>query len=370
MAAPVDPELMRRALRLAEQGWGRVHPNPLVGALIVADDGHVIAEGWHARYGGPHAEAVALAAAGPAAHGATLYVTLEPCRHQGKTPPCTDAIVSAGVRRVVFAAHDPDRTAAGGATVLRAAGIVVTGGVLEAEARSQNAPFFHWHERQTPYVALKLALSLDGAIGVKDAPRVLVTGEAARTEANRLRGGFDAILVGIGTVLSDDPQLTVRDHAVRVPPLRVVLDSDARLPLESRLLEDGAGRVIVCCAPDADPARVAALRERGARVEPVPRAAGGLAIEPMLEHLRDTGVRSVFCEGGVQVARALLAADRVERQYLFIAARRLGPGGLRPLESVPETSPGAWHVASAQRVGADALLVIERDRSGNVHGHR
>ena len=370
MTAPADPELMRRALRLAEHGWGRVHPNPLVGAIVVAADGRVIAEAWHQEFGGAHAEAAALAVAGPEARGATLYVTLEPCAHHGQTPPCTDAILAAGIRRVCFAAHDPNPKARGGADILRAAGVQVEGGVLEDDARRQNAAFCFWHERQQPYVALKLALSIDGAIGLPDQPRVLVTGSAARREANRLRAGYDAVLVGIGTVLADDPGLTVRDHPVRVPPRRVILDSDARLPHDRRLLNDGAAPVIVCCAPDADTGRVAALRARGVTVHAVPRAARGLSVAAVLENLRAHGVRSVFCEGGAGVARALLEADRVERQYLFMAARRLGPGGLRPLAELPETAPGAWRVAGAGTWDEDALLELERVRSEHVHGDR
>lgn len=369
MTAPADPERMRRAFRLAELGWGRVHPNPLVGAVLVDDAGRVLAEGWHERFGGPHAEVAALARAGTAALGATLYVSLEPCSHHGKTPPCTEAILAAGVRRVIFAARDPDRSARGGADRLRAAGVEVEAGMLEAEARRQNAPFFHWHERQQPYIALKLALSVDGAMGLPDRPRVLITGESARQEANRLRAGFDAILVGIGTVLADDPQLTVRAQSVRVPPRRVVLDSDARLPLSSRLLADPAP-VLVLAAPDASPERVAALQGAGVQVRRVAPGGEGLEAAGVVAALAEEGIRSVFCEGGARVARTLLGADLVERQYLFIAARRLGAEGVRPLDGLPATTPGAWSVARSRRVGEDALLVLERERSEDVHGDR
>jgi diaminohydroxyphosphoribosylaminopyrimidine deaminase/5-amino-6-(5-phosphoribosylamino)uracil reductase len=207
-------------------------------------------------------------------------------------------------------------------------------------------------------------------MGLPDRPRILVTGETARAEANRLRAGFDAILVGVGTVLADDPLLTVRTQSVRVPSRRVVLDSDARLPLSSRLLTDPAP-VLVLTAPDASPERVAALQEAGVQVRRVARRGeGGMDASGVVAALAEEGIRSVFCEGGVRVARTLLGADLVERQYLFMAAGRLGAQGLRPLEGLPATTPGGWSVARSRRVGADALLVLERERSEDVHGDR
>src|SRR3954468_2645940 len=235
LAAPDDGAFMRRALALAERGWGRTAPNPMVGAVVVRD-GRVVGEGWHAEFGGPHAEVEALRAAGDRAKGATMYVTLEPCNHQGKTPPCTEALLAAGVRRVVVACEDPNPEARGGAHRLREAGVDVALGVEEDAARELNAPFFHALASDRPFVRLKLALSLDGALADHTRQPGWLTGEAARHEVHRLRADADAIAVGIGTVLADDPELTVRHvPAPRVAPTRVVFDTSARLPRTSRL---------------------------------------------------------------------------------------------------------------------------------------
>ncbi|HYR07316.1 MAG TPA: bifunctional diaminohydroxyphosphoribosylaminopyrimidine deaminase/5-amino-6-(5-phosphoribosylamino)uracil reductase RibD, partial [Longimicrobium sp.] len=224
-ASPQDIPYMRRAIALAANGWGRVAPNPMVGCVIVRD-GEVVGEGWHTEYGQPHAEVEALRAAGDRARGATAYVSLEPCSHWGKTPPCTDALIAAGVRRVVFGAFDPNPKAQGGAEVLRAAEIEVAGGVEEPAVHDQNAVFFHAHSpagQERPFVALKLAMSLDARIADRDGRSVWITGEASRAEVHRLRAGYDGIAVGIGTALADDPLLTVRGAVEpRVPPVRIV----------------------------------------------------------------------------------------------------------------------------------------------------
>src|SRR5687768_9408952 len=207
---PRDAEFMRRALVLARQGWGQTAPNPMVGAVVVRD-GAIVGEGFHARYGEAHAEVRALSAAGAQSRGATLIVSLEPCRHHGKTPPCTDAIIGAGIARLVFGASDPTAVAAGGAEILRAAGIEVQGGVLASEARELNAPFFHAAVSDVPWVTLKLAVSMETAISDKRGTTSWLTGPESRHEVHTLRAGNDAIAVGVGTVLADDPQLTVRD---------------------------------------------------------------------------------------------------------------------------------------------------------------
>lgn len=354
---------MRHALRLAERGWGHVQPNPLVGA-VVARDGVAVAEGWHAVCGGPHAEAAALAAAGEAAQGATLYVTLEPCSHTGRTPPCTEAIRAAGVRRVVIAAHDPNPVAGGGAARLRAAGIEVVEGIESVAARRLNAPFFHWHEHGRPWLALKLALSLDGAIGSVRGPRVLITGEAARAAANRLRAGFDAILVGANTALRDDPLLTVRSGSVRVPPTRVVLDTAARLPAGARLLHtlDQAATLVVTGVA-APRERVAAIAKAGAQVLTVSSGEGRIDLAALLAALGQREIRSVLAEGGARVARSLLEADLVERLYLFLAPRILGPGALRVFEDWARAKASAWQLIRQERHGEDTEIVLDRERS-------
>ncbi|MGH7464924.1 MAG: bifunctional diaminohydroxyphosphoribosylaminopyrimidine deaminase/5-amino-6-(5-phosphoribosylamino)uracil reductase RibD, partial [Longimicrobiales bacterium] len=238
---------MRRALALARRGWGRVQPNPMVGAVVV-HDGQTLGEGFHEEYGGPHAEVIALRQAGEAARGATLYVTLEPCAHHGKTPPCVDAIIAAGISHVVYAAADPNTTARGGSRQLTEAGIELTEGVERDAARALNAVFFHIHEEGAPFVALKLAMSLDAGIARAPGVQTSLTGPAAQAAMHGLRSGYDAIMVGIGTVLCDDPLLTVREAPVRRPPVRIVADTNARLPIDSNLVRTaGAVPVWVLC---------------------------------------------------------------------------------------------------------------------------
>src|ERR1700722_9916414 len=257
-----DRAYMRRALAPAGRGWGRTAPNPLVGAVLVRD-GEVVGEGHHAMYGGDHAEVVALRAAGGRAKGATAYLTLEPCAHHGKTPPCADALVAAGVRRVVAATADPNLAAAGGFARLREAGVETQVGVEEAAARELNAAFFHGFRSDRPWVTLKLAVSIDGAIAGRDGTGWL-TGRGSQTEVHRLRAGSDAVAVGIGTVLADDPLLTVREgDAPRVAPMRVVFDRTARLPLTSRLVRTAREAPVLVVASQPDPGRAAALGDVG-----------------------------------------------------------------------------------------------------------
>src|SRR5713226_599006 len=260
-----DIRWMARALALAARGRGLTSPNPMVGALVVRD-GTLVAERFHERAGGPHAETAALAEAGERARGATLYVTLEPCNHVGRTPPCVEAIVGAGVRRVVAATRDPNlRVRGGGAAALAAAGVEVSMGCLEREARDLNHVFFTAVEWQRPHVTLKWAMTLDGKIAAFDGTSQWITGEAARREAHRLRSRSDAIVTGIGTVLADDPALTVRlEQPWPREPYRVVVDSRARLPLHATLLRTGSrARVVVAVGEDAPAPRVAALESSG-----------------------------------------------------------------------------------------------------------
>ena len=351
-----DRRHMQRALQLAEAGWGRVHPNPLVGAVVVRD-GEVVGEGAHREYGGPHAEVEALEAAGERARGATLYVTLEPCAHHGQTPPCTTAIRSSGVGRVVYAASDPHPEAAGGGEALVAAGIDVEGGVLREEARVQNALFLTPIEQARPFVALKFGLTLDARIARREGERTLVTGPEAQEEAHRLRCGYDAILVGGRTARVDDPSLTVRfGREPRVPPARVVADPAARLPLDSALIRSaGESRVRLLVAPSADRGRVRSLEAAGVDVVEVPAAGGGLDLGRALDRLMEDGVRTVLCEGGGRLAAALLDVDRVDRLYLFYAPMLYGGG-------VPAFPAGRFHGrrVDTRRVGVDTLITIDR----------
>jgi diaminohydroxyphosphoribosylaminopyrimidine deaminase/5-amino-6-(5-phosphoribosylamino)uracil reductase len=353
---------MRQALALAERGWGRVHPNPLVGAVVVRA-GEVVGTGYHNEYGGPHAEVLALEAAGERARGATIYVTLEPCAHHGKTPPCTEAILRAGVARVVFAAADPHAEARGGAARLRAAGVEVVEGVEREAARAQNAIFFHGVEREPPFVALKYALTLDARLAESPHRPSAVTGPEARAETHRLRAGFDAIMVGSGTALADDPLLTVRGAvAPRVPLARLVLDTEARLPVDARLLRTTAeAPVLLLCAEDAPVARREALEEAGARILTLPRGERGLQIGAALERLHSEGIRSIFCEGGGRLGASLLQADLVHRLYLFYAPRLFGETGVPAFPGGFGAAAEGWRQRRLESFGDDLLVVFDRE---------
>ncbi len=296
-----DEQFMRRALALAERGWGQTAPNPMVGAVVVRD-GAVVGEGWHEKYGEAHAETNALARAADAAKGATLYVTLEPCNHVGKTPPCANAVIAAGIARVVAATRDPGTASGGGAETLRAAGIDVEIGLLAAEARELNAPFFHAFASDRPWVTLKLALSIDGAIADSERGRAWLTNEQSRAEVHRLRANADAIAVGATTYATDRPELTVRGPVQpRVAPVKVVFDPDGRLSAgRTSVLEEYDGVTFV---------RVADLAAS-------------------LRALRARGIRSLLVEGGATLASALLDEELVDRLVIFQAPIVLGGGAL------------------------------------------
>src|SRR5262245_23256620 len=313
-----DVTLMRRALSLAQQGWGQTAPNPMVGAVI-ASETEIVAEGFHAFYGGPHAEVVALRAAGPRAHGATAVVSLEPCAHFGKTPPCVDALIDAGVRRVVAAVRDPSPIAHGGIERLRNAGVAVDVGWGRAAAVELTAPFFHAHGSDRPWITLKLAVSADGAIADATRKPRWLTGETSRRFVHHLRAGNDAIAVGVGTVLTDDPSLTVRDATPpRVPPSRVIFDSTLRTPLDSVLVRTARDvpTFIVARLPDRE--RHEQMAAAGVRVLVAPDVSAGLI------DLRAAGVRSLLVEGGARLAGSLLAESLVDRLVIFRSPTLLG----------------------------------------------
>jgi len=352
---------MRRALDLAWRGWGRVHPNPLVGAVVLDAGGSVAGEGWHAEFGGPHAERLALDAAGTRARGGTLVVTLEPCAHQGKQPPCTAGIIAAGVSRVVFAHEDPNPEAAGGAELLRAAGITVEAGFARAEAAAQNAAFlggWRWPER--PWVALKLATSLDGRIADRFGRSRWISGEPARDFVHWLRAGMDAIAVGGATARADDPSLTVRGTvAPRVAPLRVVFDQAGNLPTTLEVLR--SARELPTCVvagPLLGSERADALEAAGVRLI---RAA---SLHDGMVALRKAGVRSVVVEGGGQLAGALLREGLVDRFYWIQSPLFLGEGGVPAVAGLPGVelaTADRWSVVERRALGADTLLVTDRD---------
>lgn len=349
---------MRRALELARRGWGRVHPNPMVGAVIVRD-GEVVGEGFHDESGGPHAEAAALRAAGAATRGATLYVTLEPCAHHGRTPPCVDAIITAGIERVVYATSDPNPQAAGGAQRLADAGIDVIAGVERDAARALNAQFFHIHESGPPFVALKLAMSLDAGIAKAPGVRTSLTGPVALAAMHALRSGYDGILIGIGTVLSDDPLLTVREAPVRTQPVRIVADTLARLPLDSNLVRSiGDAPVWVLCADDAADDAAGALEAAGVRVIRVPRDGDHIDLRQALAMLANEGIHTLFAEGGADLAGSLLELDAVQRMYLFLAPLFLGPGAV-PAFGPTRPEQDRWRCTSTEWHGSDVLVTMD-----------
>jgi diaminohydroxyphosphoribosylaminopyrimidine deaminase / 5-amino-6-(5-phosphoribosylamino)uracil reductase len=317
---------MRRALDLARKGWGQTAPNPMVGAVVVRDS-TIVGEGWHERYGGAHAEINALAAAGDRARGATLYVTLEPCRHHGKTPPCTDAIVAAGIQRVYVGALDPSRDAGGGASVLRTAGIDVQSGVLEDAARELNAPFFHALASDLPWTTLKIAVSMDMAISDARGTTTWLTGEESRAEVHRLRAGHDAVAVGVGTILADDPQLTVRGAvSPRVPPARVVFDRSLRTPLASKVVKTARETPTIIVTTDDRSERARILRDAGVRLVVAPDLRGGF------RELRSAGIRALMVEGGARINSAVLAEKLVHRLITFQAPVALGPKALHAFD--------------------------------------
>lgn len=354
-----EREAMRRALDLAWRGWGRAHPNPLVGAVVLAG-GEIVGEGFHAEFGGPHAEAAALAAAGARARGATLVVTLEPCNHHGKQPPCTEVILAAGVRRVVVGAADPHPVAAGGAARLRAAGVEVEVGLLEEQVRAQNAPFFGLlREPSRPFVALKLATSLDFRIADPAGRSRWVSGEAAREYVHWLRAGFDAVGVGLGTARADDPRLTARaDPPPRVPPRRVVFDRRLELPLDLALVRTAREIPTIVLAEPAAPAdRARALEDRGVTVL---RAA---TPEGALQELRRAEVGSLLVEGGGQLAGILVAANLVDRFYWIQAPLWLGDRGVPAVRGLPSPAieqAERWRPVDRRALGDDTLVVLDR----------
>ncbi len=322
----IDEAYMRRALQLARQGLGRTAPNPAVGAVIVRD-GRVVAEGWHRAAGQPHAEAEALARAGTAARGADLYVTLEPCCHHGRTPPCTDRIIAAGIARVIYACGDPDPRVAGrGAAQLKAAGIEVISGVLEAEAKRLNEAYFKHKQTGLPFVTLKLACTLNGKVATRTGDSRWVTGCRAREYVHHLRDQNDAVMVGVGTILSDDPALTTRlpDGRGR-DALRVVVDTGARTPATAAVIasESQAGCLVAvgCNAPGE---RIVALRRAGAEVVVLPQTDRGVDLESLMAELGRRDVMGLLCEGGPRLAGSLIAANLVDKLLLFYAPKLLG----------------------------------------------
>jgi diaminohydroxyphosphoribosylaminopyrimidine deaminase/5-amino-6-(5-phosphoribosylamino)uracil reductase len=357
-----ETSYLKLALNLAVRGAGWVSPNPMVGAVVVKE-GQVVGRGYHRRAGAPHAEVEALRAAGEAARGADLYVTLEPCNHQGRTPPCTQAILGAGVRRVIIATRDPNpRVTGGGAEFLAAQGVDVNVGLLAAEARRLNEAWFHYVNTGRPWVMAKAACSLDGKIATVGGESQWLTGEPARALGHRLRHRVDAIVVGIGTVLADNPQLTTRrPRGPAKDPIRVVLDSRLRLPLTSRLLHlDSQAPTWVATTSQAPPDTIRALKARGAQVLVLPADAGRVSLAALLEELGTRQVQSLLVEGGAETLGAFFDQKLVHQFNFFYAPKILG-GQLAPgmVGGHGIIHLGEAHIARdlrVRRVGGDLLV--------------
>jgi len=356
---------MRAALALGRRGLGSTWPNPSVGCVIVRDGG-VVGRGTTQPGGRPHAEVMALMAAGPNARGATAYVTLEPCSHHGRTPPCADALVAAGIARVVVACGDPDKRVNGaGVARLRGAGIAVTTGVLAAEAEHDQAGFLTRVRHGRPMVTLKLASTLDGRIATAGGESQWITGPEARRAAHALRGAHDAVLAGVGTVLADDPALTCRIPGFRRnPDMRVVLDAHLRTPLTARVVATARGTPTwIVHGSDADPARRAAMSNAGVRLLPVRVGPIGVDIQDALAALGAAGLTRVLVEGGASVAASLLRAGLVDRIAWFHAPAVMGgdglpgvqPFGVAALDGMPR-----FRATAVSVLGADLLTELER----------
>jgi diaminohydroxyphosphoribosylaminopyrimidine deaminase / 5-amino-6-(5-phosphoribosylamino)uracil reductase len=364
----LDRRHLRRALELAERGRGTTHPNPMVGCVLAQGE-TTVGEGWHERPGGPHAEAHALAAAGAHARGATAYVTLEPCAHQGRTPPCADALIAAGVARVVYASPDPDRRVAGrGAARLRAAGIVVVGEALREEADAVNAAYLTHRRLGRPWVRYKTAMTLDGKIATRTGRSRWITGPEARALVQRWRHEADAVAIGVTTLLQDDPALTTRldvdgaEGSGRTAR-KVVFDAIARTPTTARVFDDGPdgtpARVTIVVGPDAPAARVRALEGRGATVSCVPLLQGRPRVATALRDLAADGVVELLLEGGGTLAWSFLAAGAIDRVAWFVAPKLVGGRGATPLAGLGVAGMDeavALRGATVRHVGEDLLI--------------
>lgn len=363
-----DNDYMQLALRLAGRGLGRVSPNPMVGAVLVKDE-RIIGQGWHEVYGGLHAERNALASCGEDPAGATMYVTLEPCCHQGKQPPCTDAILKAGIRRVVTGSADPNPLVSGkGIRILRERGVEVTEHVLEEECLRLNEVFFHYIQKKRPFVVLKYAMTLDGKIAAFTGESKWITGEAAREHVHRQRHRYTAIMVGIGTLLADDPLLTCRMPGGK-NPVRIICDTQLRTPLASQVVST-AGQVptiLATCYTDKE--RWSAYEEAGCRILPVGKKDGHVDLEALMEALGREQIDSILLEGGAALNWSALESGIVRKVQAYLAPKLFGGRDARtPVEGPGVPSPSdAFFLKNSTviRLGEDFL--IESEVCPHVH---
>jgi diaminohydroxyphosphoribosylaminopyrimidine deaminase/5-amino-6-(5-phosphoribosylamino)uracil reductase len=358
MASAAEVAAMERAVALSTLALGSTNPNPCVGAVVVAASGEVIGDGVTEPVGGAHAEIVALRAAGEHARGATLVVTLEPCHHTGRTGPCTDAIVAAGIARVVYALGDPHKVASGGGAALTSAGVDVEAGLLSEAAAGVLGPWVVAAGRGRPYLTWKYAATLDGRSAAADGSSRWITGADARVDVHRERASADAVIVGIGTVLADNPSLTVRDWPTARQPLRVVVDSAARTPVKAKILDDSTATMIAVSA-DADTARVDALSAAGADLVRLPRRNDGLDLTALLAELYDREARLVLVEGGATLAASFMRADLVDRVVGYHAAAFLGAGApvLGDLGITSIAATRRLHLEGVTQIGNDVRVV-------------
>lgn len=354
-----DRDAMRYALMLGERGLGRTWPNPSVGCVI-AKEGRILATCRTADGGRPHAETQALAIAGEAAQGATAYVTLEPCAHHGGTPPCAEALIAAGIARVIIACADPDPRVGGqGIALLKNAGMTVETGLLENEARHHHAGFFSRLQKNRPLVAMKLATSLDGRIANAKGESQWITGEEARAYGHRLRSTHDAILTGIGTVLADDPALTCRLDGLP-SPVRVVLDSRLRLPLDSQLVQTAKDTPVWLITSETDAMKHAALEKAGIRIRVVKTENGHTSLPAALEWLAEQGITRLLTEGGAALNGSLWRSGLVDRLYWFRAPIVLGDQGTPAITAMIEQAPSSlprMHREGTIPLGSDLLEI-------------
>jgi len=357
---------MRRAIALARDALGNTNPNPAVGAVVLDATGTVVGEGATQPVGRAHAEIEALTVAGNGARGGTLVVTLEPCRHAGRTPPCTDAIVAAGVQRVVYALADPHDVAAGGEETLRSAGVDVEGGVLADEAAVDLGPWLLAVRRRRPHLTWKYAATLDGRTAAADGTSRWITGPDARVDVHRLRARCDAVVVGIGTVLADDTALTVRDWPTQRQPLRVVVDGKARTPLSARILDDAAPTVIAV-GTDADAQRVSKLRDAGADLVALPRNDGHLDLHALLAVLYEREALQLLLEGGATLAGSFVRQRLVDKVVGYHAPALLGAGPPVLADAGVTTLANALrlHLDDVRQLGEDVRVEATVDRGGS-----
>jgi diaminohydroxyphosphoribosylaminopyrimidine deaminase / 5-amino-6-(5-phosphoribosylamino)uracil reductase len=356
MFSSADYRFMAQALQLAEKGLYSASPNPRVGCILVRDS-QVVGSGWHERAGGHHAEINALAAAGAEARGATAYITLEPCSHQGRTPPCSDALIKAGIQKLIIAMEDPNPLVSGrGCASLKAAGIEVQAGLMEAEARALNIGFISRMTRQRPWIRMKIAASLDGKTALNNGSSQWITGEAARRDGHRLRARSCAILTGIGTVLADDPELTVRHINTSRQPLRVVVDSRLDIPIDAGLLRGGGELIFTATASEG---KIMALREVGACVIVLPGGDGGVDLAGMMQQLADFEINEVLIEAGFKLNGSFINTGLVDELVIYFAPCLIGDAA-RGMLKLPELAnladKRALRINDVRMVGTDIRL--------------